>query len=105
MPMPQDRPTKFATELNGYFVSHGIGWQLRDGEICARGDDAFEFTRRRVDELLRDKGLDTSRTELREAIRDLSVRPKADVTGAIQHAMAALECLTRELTGNDKLTL
>ncbi|MCY4474561.1 MAG: hypothetical protein OXC83_03905 [Chloroflexi bacterium] len=103
--MPQDQPTKFATELNRYFVNHGIGWQLRDGEIYARGDDATEFTRQSLDETLRDKGLDTSRTEFREAIRSLSVRPIADVTGAIQHAMAALECLAREVAGNPKLTL
>ncbi len=102
---PQGQPTKFATELNRYFVRQGIGWQLIDGEISARGDDAFELTRQMVDEALRDKGLDTSRTELREAIRSLSVRPKADVTGAIQHVMAALECLAREVAGNPKLTL
>ncbi len=102
---PQDRPTQFATELNRYFVNHGIGWQLRDGEIYARGDDAFEFIRQIVDETLRDKGLDTSRTEFREAIRSLSLRPKEDVTGAIQHAMAGLECLAREVAGNPTLNL
>ena len=102
---PKGQPTKFATELNRYFVNQGIGWQLSDGEVLARGEDASELTRKIVDESLQDKELVTSRRELREAVRSLSIRPEADVTGAIQHVMAALECLAREVAEEPKLTL
>ena len=42
---------------------------------------------------------------MREALRDISRRPQPDVTGAIQHAMAALEATAREVTGQRNLTL
>lgn len=100
-----DQPTDFATEINRYFDTAGIGWKLTDGRIEARGDDAFEHNLRRAQETLQVKGLATSQSELRESVRSLSVRPEPDVTGAIQHAMAALECVAREVAGNSKLTL
>jgi hypothetical protein len=37
--------------------------------------------------------------------KDISRRPVADRTGAIQHAMAAVECAARDLTGEPNLTL
>ena len=43
----------------------------------------------------------TSQNEIKEAITDLSMRPKPDITGAIQHALAALECVCREITGDN----
>ena len=36
---------------------------------------------------------------------DLSKRPEPDLTGAVQHAMAALECTAREITKNPSATL
>jgi hypothetical protein len=42
----------------------------------------------------------TTSKELHEAIQDLSRRPNSDVTGAIQHGMASLECVARDLTGS-----
>ena len=47
----------------------------------------------------------TSKTEIKEAIADLSRRPNPEVTGAVQHSLAALECLSREVIGNKKDTL
>lgn len=32
-------------------------------------------------------------------------RPTPDITGAIQHSLACLECVTREVTGDKKSTL
>ena len=37
----------------------------------------------------------------KEAIHDLSRRPDADVTGAIQHALAGLECAIRDKCGDN----
>ena len=36
---------------------------------------------------------------------DLSRRPNPDITGAIQHAMAALECIARTVCGDGSSTL
>ena len=42
---------------------------------------------------------------MREALRDISRRPEPDITGSIQHAMAALEATAREVTGQSNPTL
>lgn len=55
--------------------------------------------------ILGESGQSTAGTELHEAIQDLSRRPEPDPTGAVQHAMAALECVAREITGDSKATL
>lgn len=51
------------------------------------------------DELWR-LGKQTAARELHEALYDLSRRPTPELTGAIQHGIAALECLSRNLTGS-----
>lgn len=51
------------------------------------------------DELWR-LGKHTTARELHEALYDLSRRPVPELTGAIQHGIAALECLSRDLTGS-----
>jgi len=38
-------------------------------------------------------------------LQDLSRRPEPDLTGAIQHSMAALECVARDFCGDSKTTL
>ena len=96
---------RFAQETNDYFRKRGIGWQLIDGRIEVRGPEHFEVTVRSAVEALEEIGLETAHGELREAQIDLSRRPEADVTGAIQHAMAALECVARDMTGNSGATL
>lgn len=49
--------------------------------------------------------MQTAKTEIKEAITDLSRRPNPDITGAIQHSLACLECVCREVTGDTKATL
>ena len=41
----------------------------------------------------------------KEAIKDLSRRPDPEITGAIRHSLAALECLSRKVTGEPTMTL
>ena len=43
--------------------------------------------------------------EIREALRDISRRPIPDITGAIQHAGAALECTARDVLDDQSPTL
>lgn len=100
-----ERPAEFEAELNTYFREHGIGWQMVDGAIQSRGPEVFEATLRSATDALRGPERSTARAELHEALVDLSRRPEPDLTGALQHAMAALECVSRDITGEPRATL
>ena len=54
---------------------------------------------------LENAGHRTAAKEIHEALADLSRRPKPDATGAVQHAMAALECAAGDVTGDARATL
>ncbi|MCH7649915.1 MAG: hypothetical protein IIA63_02015 [Nitrospinae bacterium] len=95
----------FSNELNKYFCKAGVGWQLVNGKIEFRGPEIFEQNVRSAIDILISSDRPTASTELHEALSDLSRRPKPDITGAIQHAMGALECVARDVTGNQSSTL
>lgn len=95
----------FAKEMNNYFCKAGVGWQLVNGQIKFRGPEIFEQNVRSAIDTLISSDRPTASTELHEALSDLSRRPKPDITGAIQHAMGALECVARDVTGNQSSTL
>jgi hypothetical protein len=96
----------FQKEINEYFLENGIGWKLVAGQIEMRGTEPFETIMTSAKEQLKSNNqYSTASKELHEAIIDLSRRPLADTTGAIQHAMASLECVAREITGERTLTL
>lgn len=101
----EGKANQFEEDINGFFRGNGIGWQLADGEIQYRGDDKFEEIKSNAVEILEEKGKETSKHEIQEAIKDLSKKPHADITGAIQHSLAGLECVVREVTGDKKATL
>lgn len=96
---------KFESELNDYFIENGIGWKLVEGKVEVRGTETFEDTVRSAEAQLNTRQLNTAQNELHEALRDLSRRPEPDVTGAIQHSMAALECVARKVCGDEKANL
>lgn len=95
----------FTTELNEFFIEHGIGWKLIDGRIEMRGSESFEQVLNSAKETEHQHGHITASKELHQAIADLSRRPSPDPTGAIQHAMASLECVARQVTGDQQATL
>ena len=97
--------TSFAAEINAYFVEEGIGWQLVDGQIVTRGPEAFESIVTAAVAALDHTERTTAAGHLHEALADLSRRPRADLTGAIFHAMGALEAVARDLAGDPKATL
>lgn len=99
------RAQSFAAEVNRTFRKKGIGWQLSNGKLLIRGADSFERELREAQQQLDDSGRATAANELREATQDLSRRPFPDITGAVQHALAALECLARDVSGDSKSTL
>lgn len=94
------KQVEFERRLNQLFREHGVGWQMENGSIIARGSEAFTIASKEAVVTMRDAGKVTAATEIHEALTDISRRPKADVTGAIQHAMAALECVAREIDGS-----
>jgi len=95
----------FISEINEYFIENGIGWKIENEQIETRGDEVFETAVKVVVSVLNTADLQTAKTEIREALNDLSRRPTPDKTGAIQHSLACLECVTREITGDKKSTL
>ena len=90
--------------INAYFAEVGVGWRLADGQIESRGSEAFETSVDNARDALASAGLQTARDEIHEALRDLSRRPEPDLTGAVQHAMGALECTAREATDDPRAT-
>ena len=95
----------FAARINEHFRSMGIGWQLVNGVVETRGPEAFESSVRGAVESLEATGRPTASSEIHQALQDLSRRPEPDLTGAIQHAMAALECVARDVCGDSSATL
>jgi len=94
----------FEAEINRFFRLKGIGWLLSQGSIEYRGNETFESNVRPVVLNLAASGRSTASRELHEAIGDLSRRPHPEITGSIQHALAALECVARD-AGHTKDTL
>lgn len=101
-----DRQQMFQDELNRLFREKGIGWELKDPDgIVFRGGETFAAATSEAAQVLQDSGRGTAATEIHEALRDISRRPVPDRTGAIQHAIAALECTARDVTGEPNVTL
>ena len=101
-----DNQRLFQNELNRFFREKGIGWELKDPDgIVFRGDQAFSAATSEAAQVLQGSGRTTAANEIHEALRDISRRPVPDRTGAIQHAIAALECTARDITGKPNATL
>ena len=96
---------EFAEEINGYFIEKGIGWKLDNGKIIFRGDNLLENILQNAKNNIARNGFDTAKNEISEAISDLSRKPNPDKTGAVQHSLACLECITRKIVGNKNQTL
>lgn len=90
----------FSRYINKVLTKNGIGWQLIGQRIEMRGSEVFEKAVREGRDELWHAGKQTTANELNEALRDLSRRPHPELTGAIQHGIAALECLSKDLTGS-----
>lgn len=95
----------FQSAINDCFRRKGVGWQMVDGLIQVRGPEVFEHAVREAVALTANTSREVACREFQEALRDLSRRPDPELTGAIQHAMAALECVARDITNEPNLTL
>ena len=103
---PRQMHDSFARQLNQLFREQGIGWEMdHQGKIHYRGSDAFNHTTKETVAVLQDSGRSYAAKEITEALADISRRPEPDITGAVHHAMAALEATARDITGEPKSTL
>lgn len=102
----EEEQDRFADDLNRLFREKGIGWELKslDG-IVFRGDPTFAIATQEAVDAFAKTGRRTAASEIREALKDISRRPEPDRTGAIQHSMAALECVARDLTNSPNQNL
>lgn len=102
----EEEQEQFALELNRLFREKGIGWGLKSPiGIVFRGDASFSSSTDKAVAAFEATGRTTAAAEVREALKDISRRPVPDRTGAIQHAMAAVECAARDILGEPNLTL
>jgi len=100
-----EKAQEFEETINESLREFGIGWQLSEGLIQTRGPEVFESSVHVAKEILEETGRTTASHEIHEALMALSRRPEADSTGAVQHAMASLECIARDICGEPKATL
>ena len=96
---------QFVAEVNEALIEDGIGWQLVDGDIVTRGTESFEASVRNARAALDESSRPTAASHIHDALQALSRRPEADLSGAVYHAMGALEDVARDLVGDAKLTL
>lgn len=96
---------RFHEMINRVLRQEGIGWKLVDGKVEHRGDKPFETMAQIAPKQLDGAGLPTAAGEFRKAIQDLSSRSSPDLTGALQHSFAALECVARAFSGDSNMTL
>lgn len=100
-----NRACEFEDRLNQFFRENGIGWEMQDGQIMFRGSEVFADVTTEAVTALRDTGRQRAANEIREALGDISRRPEPDVTGTIQHVIAALESTARDVVGQPNRTL
>lgn len=105
LPANSELAEAFSSRLNRFFREGGIGWQMENGEIQFRGTESFMHATTAAREALLSTGRSQAAREMVEAVRDISRRPEPDVTGAVHHAMAALEATARDLTRQENDTL
>jgi hypothetical protein len=99
------RAYRLRNNLNQYFIHAGIGWQILGDEVVTRGDSAFEQTVADAKASLQAAERATAAKHLGEALRALSHRPEANPSGAVYHALGALESVARDVTGQPNATL
>ncbi len=96
---------RFEVELNDYLQRRGFAWHLTSGRVEGSPTPGFTAAVSEARQVLDEPGHKAARKELDEAVRDLSRRPIPDLTGALHHSLAALECVARSSTGDSRATL
>jgi AbiJ N-terminal domain 4 len=105
VPLEMIPAEEFPRRLNELFEEFGIDRQMVDGQIVVRGPEEFEHAVNDAVERIQQAGHRTPKQELEEARKDLSRRPEPDITGTVQHCIAALECTARIVSADERATL
>lgn len=97
---------QFINEVNAELEKENIPYRMNyDGAIAYRGSESFAASVATATEVLVSTGRLTAANEIHKAVEDLSKRRNPDLTGAVQHAMAALECVANDVCGEEGETL
>jgi AbiJ N-terminal domain 4 len=105
-PMTAVNSAEYRDLVNTFFEENGYAFRLEaNGNLEYRGEESFELAVRTASMALSDASLTTAQTEVHKALEDLAKRPTADLTGAVQHAMAGLECAAKQVAEEPKLEL
>jgi AbiJ-like protein len=94
----------FQAELNKVLEENNIPYRMFGGEIAYKGSESFESAVGTAKLVLAARGSKTAKDEIHKSLEDLSSRPP-DLTGAVHHAMAALECVANTVCGEKSETL
>lgn len=100
-----DEYTFYEAELNRTLEECSVGWRMVNARFEVRGDEAVQAIQDRSLAQIAESGLTVATSEMKEAIADLSKRPEPDLSGAVHHALASLESIARQCTGDPKGTL
>lgn len=92
---------RFAGQLNEFFIEEGIGWQLVNGQVVARGDEGFQEAVKTAYSQLNDNQRPTAASHIRFAATALSERPMPNTSGAVAQATSAVECVLHDITGHE----
>lgn len=95
----------YEKNVNTMLEHESIGWKMKDGLLEYRGSESFERTVETAESALDVAGRTTAKEEIHKALEDLSRRPSPDLTGAVHHAMGALECVAADVCGEQGETL
>jgi hypothetical protein len=103
---PEDyKRDQYVEELNAALADQNVCYRMDyRGHIVYRGSESFETAVRTARSVLNEAGKGTAKDEIHKALEDLNRRPP-DLTGAVHHAMSALECVANDVCGESGKTL
>ena len=96
---------QYEAAINSFFAEEGIGWQLVGSRVVTRGGEAFETIVTEARSRLEGADRPTAAKHIKDALECLSRRPDPNTSGAAYHAMGSLECVARDVAGDEKATL
>lgn len=95
---------RFAVQLNEVFRETGVGYEMKEGRIVGRGSLVFREATEEAIRIMTVAKKPTAAEQMRQALADITRRPP-DITGAVQHGIAALECTARDVSGQPSANL
>jgi hypothetical protein len=95
----------FQADLVELLAAEGIGWTMNGGLIVRADLELLGEAVHRASAVLEVARQESAKQAMEGALRDLSIRPKADTVGAVHKSVGAVESIVRSVTGDPKHTL